>query len=186
MKKLLVIPILFISISSLAQRSIGIETQTYPAGIIPSIRFDVGISENLNFNSRIGYNFTDRRDWGKHDNEKGGGFGFGLGIEKTNFLTENLSLNFRTDLWFMEIDWKDTKTICGIVPPCFKMPISGETNIVVLQPTLGLAYQLPISDQFFLKPSLSFGYEVNVKTEGEPVGEGAILLIGVQFGKYFK
>ncbi len=184
MKKLLLLPFLLFSLSTIAQTSIGVEGQVYPAGIIPGIRFDLGLTENLNLTSRIGYNFADRRDWGKHDNEEGGGPGFSLGLERTGFLTENLSINARTDLWFMDIDWRDTEYICPIVPPCENINFTGSSEVTVFQPTIGLAYIFPITDRFFIKPSLSFGYEINVKTEGDPVGEGAILLLGFQFGRF--
>ncbi|GAB5407640.1 MAG: hypothetical protein BalsKO_00050 [Balneolaceae bacterium] len=187
MKKLLTLPFLLLSISSLAQTSVGIETQAYPAGIIPGIRFDVEITQNLNLNSRVGYNFTDRRDWGKHDNEQGGGVGFGLGIERTGFHTKNLSLNLRTDLWLLDIDWRNSELYCNVIGsfgPCTELISTGKSKVTILQPTIGLAYTLPVSDRFFLKPSLSFGYEINVKTDGEEVGEGAILLVGVQLVVY--
>ncbi|MEQ9308212.1 MAG: hypothetical protein RLN90_02085 [Balneolaceae bacterium] len=186
MKNLFVLSLLFLSLTAQAQTSIGIESHIYPAGVIPSIRYDLGITENLTFNSRIGYKFTNRSDWGKRDNEEGRGFGFGLGFEQTNFLAENLSLNFRTDLWFMNIDWYEERIFdCPENANCAPyLSGTGSTDVLVLQPSLGFAYQFPVSKQFFFKPSLSFGYEINVHTEGEEVGGGAILLLGVQFG-YF-
>ncbi len=184
MKKLVLLALVFISPSAFSQTSFGIELQAYPAGIIPGIRFDLGVSENLNLNARIGYNFTNRRDWGKHDNEEGGGPGFGLGVEHTGFLIENLSIIARTDLWFMDIDWRKTENICPIVAPCFDMDFTGTSEITVLQPTIGLAYLIPMTARVFIKPSLSFGYEINVKTTGDEVGEGAILLLGFQLGGF--
>ena len=133
MKKLFILPLLLISVSTFAQTSIGVETQAYPAGIIPGIRIDLGLTDYLNLTSRIGYNFADRRDWGKHDNEEGGGPGFGLGIERTGFLTENLSIHARTDLWFMDIDWRDPYTgpaLCGALPCPDE---TGTSEITILQ-----------------------------------------------------
>lgn len=182
MKKLLFLPIFLVSLSTFAQTSAGIETQVYPAGIIPGIRFDLGISEHLNLISKVGYNVTNRRDWGKHDREEGGGLGLSLGLERSGFLAEKLFISIRADLWFMEIDWEENETICPIVAPCIEVATPGQTNITVLQPTIGLGYMLPISEKYFVKPSLSFGYEINVETDGEPVGEGAILLAGIQVG----
>tara|TARA_R110000868_G_scaffold235273_8_gene489137 strand:+ start:42712 stop:43275 length:564 start_codon:yes stop_codon:yes gene_type:complete len=183
---LLYLSFLFISVAAYSQTSIGIETRAYPAGIVPGIHFDLGITEHLNLNSQVGYNFTDRRDWGKHDSENGGGFGFGLGLERSGFLTERLSVILRTDLWFMDIDWRDTEFICPFVPPCGNIDFTGSSEITVLHPTFGFAYLIPITDRVYLKPSFTFGYEINIKTEGEDVGEGAILLVGFQFGRYLK
>ncbi|MBO6523262.1 MAG: hypothetical protein JJ971_05505 [Balneolaceae bacterium] len=183
MKQLLLFFLLFIGIPTYAQTSLGIEAQAYPAGVVPGLRFDLGISETLTLTSRIGYNFTDRRDWGEHDNEEGGGPGFSLGFERTGFLTEKLSVYARTDLWFMDIDWRDTQYICPVAPPCGNIESAGATNITVLQPTLGIGYSFPLSGNYFVKPSLSFGYEINVKTDGEDVGQGPILLAGFQLGR---
>lgn len=182
-RALLLITFLIISFSGNAQTSIGFETQVYPAGAITGLRFDLAITSNLNITSRLAYNVTDRRDWGEHENEEGEGPGFSLGIEKTDFLDiKNLSLNVRSDFWFLEIDWTDRPTgpaLCGALPCPSRV---GSTDIIVFQPTIGLAYSMPLSDKIFVKPAISFGYEINVKTEGEPVGEGAILLGGFHFG----
>ncbi len=143
---------------------------------------DIDLPVNLTLTSRIGYNFTDRRDWGEHENEEGGGPGFSLGIEKRSFLASNLSVNLRADLWFMDIDWRDPASgsaLCGALPCPYE---TGTTEITVFQPTIGLGYQLPIPGKLGIKPSLSFGYEINVETKGEDVGEGAILLLGLKVG----
>ena len=185
MKQILfVISVLFTS-TLFAQNSIQLETQTYPAGIILGVRFDFNIGNNSYLTSRIGYNFTDRQDFGKNDNEEGGGPGFSFGYLHTNFITQNISAHIRTDLWFMDIDWRDKQIICDIVPSCGEVPINGNTEITVLQPTLGIEYHIPLSKNLFLKPSLSFGYEINIKTDGRKVGEGAILLLGLNFGHRF-
>lgn len=185
MKKVFILALLFTPVVLFAQNSIQLETQAYPAGIIPGVRFDFNIGSNSYLTSRIGYNFTDRQDFGKNDNEEGGGPGFGIGYVKSDFLTQNLSAHIRTDLWFMDIDWRDSQTICGTAPPCFEQDINGTSEIIILQPTVGIEYNIPFSTNLFLKPSLSFGYEINIKTEGREVGEGAILLIGLNLGRHF-
>lgn len=185
MKQILfVISVLFTS-TLFAQNSIQLETQAYPAGIIPGVRFDFNIGNNSYLTSRIGYNFTDRQDFGKNDNEEGGGPGFGIGYVRSDFISSDLSVHIRTDLWFMDIDWRDSQTICGTVSPCFEQDINGTSEIIILQPTVGIEYMIPSSTNLFLKPSLSFGYEINIKTKGREVGEGAILLIGLSLGSRF-
>ena len=185
MKQILfVISVLFTS-TLFAQNSIQLETQAYPAGIIPGVRFDFNIGNNSYLTSWIGYNFTDRQDFGKNDNEEGGGPGFGIGYVRSDFISSDLSVHIRTDLWFMDIDWRDSQTICGTVSPCFEQGINGTSEIIILQPTVGIEYMIPSSTNLFLKPSLSFGYEINIKTKGREVGEGAILLIGLSLGRRF-
>lgn len=185
MKKLSLFISLLIYIPVYSQTSLGLEVQAYPAGIVPGLSFDLGISDQLNLTSRIGYNFTDRRDWGEHDNEEGGGPGFSLGLERNEFITENLSLQLRSDLWFMEIDWEDTRTICSFVG-CSEVDLEGSSDIMVLQPTIGLTYDLPIFKKFTLSPSLSFGWEINVKTKGQDAGQGAIFLVGFELRSSLK
>jgi len=185
MKQILFIILAFTSTTLVAQNSISLETQVYPAGIIPGIRFDLNLSDNSFLTSGIGYNFTDRQDFGKNDNEEGGGPGFSLGYARANFFTENLTAHIRTDLWFMDIDWEQKGLIICDPTACPNAVTRGTTEITVLQPTLGLGYNLILSENLFLKPNLSFGYEINIKTKGREVGEGAILLGGLSFGYDF-
>ena len=42
-----------------------------------------------------------------------------------------------------------------------------------------------LAEVFIFVPSIAFGAEINIKTEGAPVGEGAVLLLGFTFGKRF-
>lgn len=156
--------------------SIGIEIQAYPTGIIPGVRYERNISENSAVHFRLGYQWIRHRDLGKHDDEKGSGYGFSVGYKKYFSAKQSgFSLSLRTDIWWNEIEW----TTIELSPD----PIKGTTNITVLQPTLLLEYQVRIKSEFNLIPSLGFGYEWNVRTEGEPTGEGAILLIGVGISK---
>ncbi|MBO6535336.1 MAG: hypothetical protein JJ966_03880 [Balneolaceae bacterium] len=179
--------ILFVLLSAptFAQPSLSVESQIYPAGSIHSLRLDLPILASVNAFARTGLNVTDRRDWGDQDREEGQGYGFGAGVEFSNSNYDRISLLIRTDLWFLDINWTNFDTVCPIVPPCFENRFDGATKVTVLQPTIGFAYQIPLTGSFFLKPSVNLGYEINIKTEGEPVGEGAILLGGLQVGFRF-
>ncbi len=185
MKKVFTLALLFTPFVLFAQNSIQFETQAYPAGIIPGVRFEFNIGNNSDITSRIGYNFTDRKDFGKNDNEEGGGAGFGIGYLRTNFITQDISAHIRTDFWFMDIDWEQKGLIVCDPEPCPGAVSTGTTEIAVLQPTIGLEYNIPFSTNLFLRPSLSFGYEINIRTKGREVGEGAILLIGLNLGHKF-
>ena len=185
MKVLLLLPALFLCISAQAQPSVGIEIQAYPAGFIPGLYLTIPVHNTLNFTSRVAYNFTDRRDWGEHLNEEGGGFGLSAGIERRNLFLNNVSLILRSDLWFMEIDWQDPLYNCVDVCPDAALLTSGSSSVLVAQPTIALAYQMFIVGNSFIKPTVSFGWEINLRTEGENVGQGAILLAGFQIGRVF-
>lgn len=148
---------------------LGIELQAYPTGIIPGIRLEKYLSPSSSINFRLGYQLIDHRDLGVHLNEEGSGYGASIAYRR--FFTSDskgLSLAFRTDLWFNEIDWEDEL-------------VSGTSYITVIQPTLMGEYSFRLGSNFTITPSLSFGWEWNVSTDGEPTGEGAIILIGSSF-----
>lgn len=149
---------------------IGLELQAYPTGIIPGIRLEKYINARSSINLRLGYQIIDHRDLGVHDNEEGSGYGASIAYRRF-FSSSNkgLSLALRTDLWFNEIDWQDELS-------------SGTSNITVVQPTLMAEYSFRPNPKISITPSLSFGWEWNVSTDGEPTGEGAIVLVGCTFG----
>lgn len=157
---------------------LNFEFQAYPTGLIPGLKLEKGFSDRHAVSLRLGYQYIRHRDLGVHEDERGNGYGFTLGYKyylKPNF--RGLSLGIRNDIWFNELDWKD-----NIDTP---EEISGTSEITVVQPTAEATYLFPLGESWVFAPSLAFGYEINVKTEGEPVGEGAILLIGLNFGKRF-
>ena len=81
----------------------------------------------------------------------------------------------RSDLWFNDIDWKD-----NIGGP---LELSGHTDIVVLQPTLEGGYRFSLGEDWYVSPSLAFGFEINIVSKGADVGQGAIVLVGIGIGK---
>ncbi len=160
------------------QSDLSISTQLYPTGIIPGLQLDQVIGENEAILFRIGYQFIDHRDLGVHDDEQGNGYGLTVGYKK--YLHESpqkLYWAIKSDLWFNAIDWYDIEVNDN--------RIIGSTDITVLQPTAELGYQFLFPSDFFINPSIAFGWEWNIKTDGEPTGQGAILLIGLQLGKRF-
>ena len=169
------ITILFIlsACVSYGQTDLSINTQVYPTGIIPGIQIDQFIGNNKAVLLRLGYQFIDHRDQGVQDDEVGDGFGFTLGFRKY-FADRNSKLYFsiKSDVWFNTIDWTTGSE-------------SGTTDITVIQPTAEIGYQFLGQSGYFISPSIALGAEWNVSTRGEPTGEGAILLVGVQVGKRF-
>ncbi len=146
----------------------GVELQQYPTGFLVGARGEIGLKPHHGFDFRVGYNFVDHRDLGKHASEKGGGFGFTFGY-RYYFHQQNTRffLGIRSDLWFNKIDWEDGPS--G----------SGTTKVVVLQPTAIGGYLFLIKEKWSITPTLAFGWEINVVENGEPVGQGPILLWGV-------
>lgn len=155
---------------------VSFEFQAYPTGLIPGFRIEKSLSAKSTLHLRLAYQFIDHRDLGVHQNEEGSGFGFTLGFNKfLKHYYEKWHFGIRNDIWFNTIDWESS---IGTAPVPF-----GTTDIIVVQPTAQIGYLFDFNKSWFITPTVSFGYEVNVRTEGEPTGEGAILLIGINVGK---
>lgn len=163
---------------------IGAEFQVYPTGVLPGLRIDWALNNRSTLNLRTGLNIIRHRDLGVHEDERGLGVGFSLGYRRYfTSITQPLSrwfLGLRSDIWFNAIDWKDHIGLTN--------EVKGTSNIVVVQPTLegGYLFTLGTNKQFTLAPSIAFGFEINVANDGEEVGEGAILLLGISGGYRFR
>lgn len=183
MKKTLLLLLLLSATLAQSQSSpfdVNLEIQAYPTGLIPGLRLEKNFAEKNAVSLRLGYQLIDHRDLGKHDDETGSGYGFSLGYRR--FFRENyrgLSLGLRNDFWWNEIDW-ETLDQNSQLP----QTITGTTDIIVVQPTAELAFT-QVAGAWLFTPTLSFGFEVNVKTDGEPTGEGAIVLLGINVGRRF-
>lgn len=153
--------------------SYGLSLQQYPAGTIINIESSWAVSPTALLTGKLGYNIARRQDFGEHDKEEGGGPGFTaaykryLKADKSGWFIER-----RLGFWFLDIDWQDNTPLR-----------TGNTDITVLQPTLGAGYDF-ILNQSRLKLGLfaAFGYEANIITSGEEVGQGGISLIGISIG----
>ncbi len=161
---------LFAQDNPLKYSSYGIELQQYPTGFLLGARTEFGFKSHQSFDIRVGYNLVDHRDLGEHTIEEGGGFGFTLGY-RYYFKPQNTRffLGIRSGFWFNKIDWQDSSTV------------SGTTDIVVLQPTIIGGYLFLIKEKWSITPTLAIGYEINIVENGEPVGQGSILLWGLTF-----
>ncbi len=166
-----------LGIQAQSVKDVSFEFQLYPTGAIPGLRFETSVSQSSSVLFRVGYNIVRHRDLGVHDDERGGGFGGSVGYKR--YFKEDYkgwSLSIKTDVWFNDIDWYDIGPM--------DVRVDGFTSITVLQPTLELGYTF-VNNSFSVTPTLSFGAEWNVRTDGEPTGQGTIILLGVQAGKRF-
>lgn len=150
--------------------SANIEVQAYPAGLIPAFAVSGVLGGSELFSLFVGYNLTDRQDFGEHENEEGGGPGFGLGWR--HYFTpqqDSWHIGLRADFWFLDIDWQDGDGTR-----------QGTTAITVLQPTIQAGYTWLLGGRrWVLSTTIAAGAEINIRTKGEAVGEGAILLGGI-------
>ena len=86
----------------------GLEVQVYPTGVIPGIRYEWDISTQDQLFARVAYNFTERSDFGEHDDESGGGPGIGFGWRHwLNQTSSEWHYGARLDIWDLEIDWEE-------------------------------------------------------------------------------
>ncbi len=157
---------------------LGVEYQMYPTGYIPSIKFEFGIGKYLKhgLNLSLGYNIARRKGWGQHEDERGGGYGGGIGYRYyINRVFEGLYMGAKVAVWDTKIDWRNSGTdeILWTNDDVFS-----STDILILQPTLEIGYKFRLREKFILSPQLSLGWEYNAKTIGDPVGQGAIFLWG--------
>lgn len=159
-------------------RELSIEVIRYPAGYINTFRVLKQLTPSTGLTIKIGYNAAKRMDFGEHDDEKGGGPGFGLGYRYylNGAKMEGFFLSGRVDVWFMNIDWQENRN--GTVE-------SGDTFISVLQPTFAGGYQYLIKDKWPIELGVAFGIEWNVISSGEDVGQGGISQIFASIGRRF-
>jgi len=154
------------------QVHVGPEIQAYPAGVQAAALAMWEISDTDVVTARVGWNETDREDFGEHDDETGGGPGFSGGWRR--YLGENHSgwmFGGRADVWFLDIDWTDH--------PGTPSEAGGNTDVVVLQPSVLGGYRWKLgASEWYLDLTAAVGVEINVSTSGEDVGEGAIGLLG--------
>lgn len=159
--------------------SLGIALQAYPAGQIGVAHGTFGILDKQTISVHAGYNRTRRQDFGKHDDERGGGPGFGTTWRYyLQGQQEGLLFGARVDVWFLDIDWRWDGSSAGPLDDRFSQ--DGTTEITVLQPTAQVGYGWFLADErLAVEATVSLGAEINIETNGDPVGEGAILLGGV-------
>ncbi|MEO0469344.1 MAG: hypothetical protein AAF206_06985 [Bacteroidota bacterium] len=161
-----------------AQSSLGFEFQAYPTGLIPGIRYGLGIGEKDELSLRIGYQWIRHGSNGVHEDERGDGGGFTLGYR--HYFQEGLQgwfVGAKNDVWFNTLDWRDNIDQAN--------ELSGTSRIVVVQPTAEAGYLFALGESAFFSPSAAFGFEINASTNGAEVGQGAIFLLGFWIGKRF-
>jgi hypothetical protein len=163
---------------SLQAQEIGLTHQQYPTGTIPGATFTLPVGNQNALQLRVGYNIVYHGDAGVHENEEGGGLGFSPAwLHSFKEDRSGLYIGGRLDIWFNGIDWADNIGAAN--------EVNGMTDIVVVQPTAILGYRLNLGDKFVLTPELAVGAEINAIQDGEDVGQGAILLMGITLARRF-
>jgi hypothetical protein len=146
------------------------ELRVYPSGSILSTAVDLPIDAHDWIALSIAYEFAERGSHGKHQDENGGGLGFGASYEH-DFARYRRGwfVGGRFEIFQLGLDWSDPGR-------------SGRSDVTVLQPTLRAGYGWRFDEgKYGLQLALSLGDEINVRTRCEDVGDGAILLGGAAF-----
>ncbi len=162
--------------SLLAQKhSLGLELQVYPTGLIPGLTYEQALAGRpWTFSLRLAGNFFDHKDFGVQLSERGKGIGLspGWNVYLHPFFSRSLFFGLRSDFWRNFVQWENI-TSNGVL-------VAGETRLLVVQPTALVGYRWAGSGwKFALTAAL--GFEINVLTQGEPTGQGAIFLLGFVF-----
>ena len=145
---------------------IGGEFQWYPSGKIASLHVAFNAIMHHSVIVRLGYNQINR----DNNIEKGSAWGGGIGYRyHFRLLPHKFFVGARAGLWRTKIDWAQSLE-------------TGETTTWTIQPTFEIGYTFIFKDWAFITPSISSGVDINLKTEGENVGQGFITLIGVSAG----
>jgi hypothetical protein len=125
------------------------------------------------FHALIGYNKIFSNDAGKHEAEEGGGPGISLGYRYYfKVRPYGFFIGAGTDLWHLKINWR-------------QIAITGTTKTWALVPQAEMGYMILINDMFFISPSIGFGTQSNLGTQGEPVGDGFRFIPGISAGFKF-
>jgi len=152
-----------------------VEWQLYPAGTIAIVGHTFHPNNETEGRLFAGVNMTNRRDWGVQDDESGMGFGGGVDINRQiPALGPRWLVGGRVDIWSMKINWRNDT-----------LGITADSRILVFQPTARVIYRLQSSgtgSERIIDVTAALGVEKNIATHGQPVGEGAILLVGARIG----
>ena len=149
---------------------IGAQFQWYPSGTITSLHAAFNSKMHHSVLVQFGYNKSNRKDKGEKEIETGSGWGGALGYRYYfKPFPHKLFIGAKADIYKMEINWAD-----GI--------LTGQSRTWTVQPVLEIGYTLVINDQGFITPFIANGAQINVKTEGDKVGQGFVTLVGISAG----
>lgn len=154
--------------TSVAAAPLGLEVRAYPAGAIVAADWRLADTAALQWGLLAAYDFAQRGDAGRHEEEDGGGPGIGIYAQRPS-RDRSWFWGGRLELFQLDIDWRDQGR-------------RGSSDVTVLQPTATLGYHFAAIKQVDLSIAAHFGAEINLDTRGEAVGEGAIGLLGLRVG----
>ena len=149
---------------------IGGSFEWYSSGTVYGLHLAFNSRQHHSVFFKLGYNNINREDKGENDNEKGSGWGGAMGYRYYfKPFPHKFFIGARADIWRTSIDWKEGTQ-------------SGTSKTWTALPAFEIGYTFFVNDQAFLTPSISTGASVNIKTDGQKVGQGFVLLAGISGG----
>ena len=164
-------------------KTVGAEVQVHTNGLIYSLRGGIEVAPQQEVSVRVGYYTDIQDDTDNHLKEKTLGYGAGLGYRYyTDDKLGGFFAGVRTDVWFREVEWRGLERICGTAPPCGDRKITGDTDLIMLQPSLEVGYNLfGGRSSFMVAPVISAGWQFELEEKGVEVetGEGLLFTAGL-------
>jgi hypothetical protein len=152
---------------------VGAEFQDYYRGNMTCLHLAYNFPIHSGIQFRVGYNKSNWKGAGLHDNEEGQGPVFSLGYRYYTLVRPHgFFFGAHLDFSRLTIDWREGA-------------ITGTSKISALQPTIELGYMFLINDMVFITPSVGTGIQTNLKTEGQKVGDGSVFTTGISAGWKF-
>jgi len=157
-----------------AGEGVRLELRAYPSGQFAGVGWESDLpllGDHYRGSAAVLYNRARRGDSGVHQDERGIGYGGGLAIDRY-FSSNQLGwyAGVRADVFSLRIDYRDS---------IGNGSIAGSSRVTVVQPTINAGYAVDLGNRQRLQLSLGVGAEINARTRGEQVGDGAIGVAGV-------
>lgn len=160
-----------------SSNDISFDLQAYQSGLIAGIRLEKQLGKMDAVNIRLGFQYLGTDDLTNSYHDFATGYGLSLGY-KSYFQPgrEGFSLSLRADLWYNIFGYDHFYPNDG--------SYTATEKVLLIQPTLEVAYLFNFGPFLILTPSLAVDYKY--KIDGyDPKNGGASVYVGLSVGKRF-
>ena len=153
---------------------IGAEFQWYKDGKFIGLHLATNAKLHHSFHATIGYYIAGDPTASFYYNQNNGGLGVGLGYRYyTGLRPHRFFIGAKADLFTYKVGLK-TQTL----------NIEPRTSMIFI-PSLQTGYMILINDMFFITPTASIGYKMNLQSDMSLDEEKAVGLFGISLGAKF-
>jgi hypothetical protein len=154
---------------------VGAEFQWYKDGKFIGVHLATNAKLHHSFHAMIGYYMAGDPTASFYYNLNNGGLGVGLGYRYyTNLRPHGFFIGTKADLLTHKVALK-TQTLM----------VDGPYTSMIFIPSLQTGYMILINDMFFITPTASIGYKMNVQSEMSLDEKKAVGLFGISLGAKF-